>query len=148
MMPLPHRRRPARSPADYRAFVEAFATLAWASFVVAVLPFARLAAIARRPVRRPPPADAARAVRQVAWAIAAAARRAGFRAVCIERGLAAQAMLRRRGIAADFHYGLARDPAGALAAHVWVRAGDSDVTGGDQAAAFHEVAVFRPGDPG
>lgn len=138
------RRLVARSPAERRAIVEAFATLGWASFVVGALPFATLAKIARRPVRRPPPRDPERVLAIVTWAIDAAARRARFRAVCIERGLAAQAMLRCRGIAASFHYGVARDETGALIAHVWVRAGEHDVTGGAQAGDFNEVAVFRP----
>jgi len=37
--------------------------------------------------------------REVSWAVAAAARRVPWRAKCLEQGLAAQAMLRLRGLA-------------------------------------------------
>lgn len=80
-------------------------------------------------------------MRAVAWAVTAAARRARFRAVCIERGLAAQTMLRRRGIGATLYYGAAPGVDG-LAAHVWVRWQGIDVIGGESAARFTPLATF------
>jgi hypothetical protein len=139
----PRRRWQARSPAERRAVAEAFATLLAASLIVRFLPFRRIAAIARRPVTAPAPGDPAATVAIVAWAVDAAARRARFRAVCIERGLTAQAMLRRRGIVATLHYGVARR-AGDLTAHVWVRWRGRDVVGGAESADFREMAVFTP----
>lgn len=133
----------ARSPAERRAVAEAFATLVAASLTVRFLPFRRIAAFARRPVTAAPPADPAAAVALVAWAVGAAARRARFRAVCIERGLAAQSMLRRRGVATTLHYGVARRD-GDLTAHVWVRWGNCDVVGCAESADFREMAVFTP----
>lgn len=133
----------ARSGAERRAVAEAFATLLAASLVVRFLPFRHVADLARRPVTAPTPGDPAATVALVAWAVDAAARRARFRAVCIERGLTAQAMLRRRGIAATLHYGVAKR-AGDLTAHVWVRWGDRDVVGGAESAHFRELAVFSP----
>lgn len=139
------RRWRARSPAERRAIVEALATLAWVSAVVRFRPFRRVAALAVRPVRPPAPIDPAATVALVRWAVTAAARRARFRAVCIEQGLAAQAMLRRRGIAATLHYGVMRET-DALAAHVWVTWHGADVVGGSEAAAFREVARFAPAE--
>ncbi|HWK36706.1 lasso peptide biosynthesis B2 protein [Sphingomonas sp.] len=126
--------------------VEAGAALAVASLAVRLAPFRRIAASASRPPARPAPADAAAIVERVGWAVRAAARRARFRAVCIEQGLAAQWMLRRRGIAATMHYGVARDPERGLIAHVWVRTGDRDVVGGESADRFTLLARFP--DPG
>lgn len=131
----------ARRPDERRAIVEAFAALALASAAVKLLPFRIIARRAQRLASGMPPADPARAVATVAWAVRGAARRARFRAVCIEQGLAAQAMLRRRGIAATLHYGVARGGE-RLTAHVWVRWGEVDVVGGEQAAAFRELASF------
>lgn len=139
----PLRRWRARSPAERRAVVEALATLAWASAVVRFRPFRQVADLAERPVERPTPAAPEATVAVVRWAVTAAARRARFRAVCIERGLAAQAMLRRRGIATTLHYGVAREGTG-LAAHVWVTWRGTDVVGGAEAPAFREVARFTP----
>ena len=133
----------ARSGLERRAVAEAFATLIVASLIVRFLPFRRLTEIARRPIVAPPPADPAAVVARIAWAVDAAARRARFRAVCIERGLAAQAMLRRRGVATLFHYGVARRD-GDLTAHVWVTWQGQDVVGGKEAADFREMAIFAP----
>lgn len=122
--------------------VEAGAALTAASLAVRLAPFRRIAAVASRPPQHPAPADAAAVADRVGWAVRAAARRARFRAVCIEQGLAVQWMLRRRGIAATMHYGVARDPERRLVAHVWVRIGARDVIGGEEAARFTLLARF------
>jgi len=131
----------ACSSDERRAIVEAVATLMVASAIVRFSPFRAVARIARRPVRARAPADAERVVATIAWAVGAVARRARFRAVCIEQGLAAQAMLRRRGIATTLHYGVANDD-GDLAAHVWVRWGERDVVGCREAPRFRLLASF------
>lgn len=51
-------------------------------------------------------------------------------------------MLRRRGVDAVLHYGIAREEAGELQAHVWVAAGDAIVVGGAEAPNFKCVAKF------
>ncbi|MGK6319221.1 lasso peptide biosynthesis B2 protein [Sphingomonas sp. DT-204] len=127
--------------------IEACVALAAASLFVKCLPFRRIARFAARPPVRPPPADPSRTADTVAWAVRAAARRARFRAVCIEQGLAVQWMLHRRGIAATMHYGVAQDPARGLIAHVWVRIGDRDVIGGDTAGRFTPLARFPDAPP-
>ncbi|MES2339450.1 MAG: lasso peptide biosynthesis B2 protein [Pseudomonadota bacterium] len=131
----------ARRPDERRALAEAYATLVAATLVVRFAPFRRIAAIAARPVTAPAPSDPADTVATIAWAVTAAARRARFRAVCIERGLAAQAMLRRRGVPTALHYGVAKR-GDDLTAHVWVCWNGQDVVGGDEAADFREMAVF------
>ncbi len=59
---------------------------------------------------------------------------------CFERGLAAHAMLRRRGLQSVLYYGAAG--AGGLRAHVWVRCAGVDVVGGDEAPDFAFLARF------
>jgi hypothetical protein len=83
------------------------------------------------------------ASRRVAWAIAAAARRAPWRSECLEQAIAAKAMLRRRGIASTLYLGMARDP---VAAHAWLRVGDLNVTGGRDVARYSVVASFADVD--
>ena len=126
------------------ALVEAAATLALASAMVRFAPFRRVAALASRPVATAGGTDAAAASARIAWAVRAAARRARFRAVCIEQGLAAQLMLRRRGFASTMHYGVSPDEARGLTAHVWVTLHGHPVVGVAEAAAFREVARFPP----
>ena len=119
--------------------------LAAASVTVKVAPFRTIARGAARVPTRAAPADADRVIATVAWAVRAAAHRAHFRAVCIEQGLAAQWMLRRRGIAGTIHYGVAQDPERGLIAHVWVRVGEHDVVGCESAGQFTLLARFPDG---
>ena len=54
---------------------------------------------------------------------------------------------RATDVAATFHplyYGLAQDDRSGLHAHVWVRAGDFDVIGGEIAHRFVILATFPP----
>jgi hypothetical protein len=134
----------AREAEERAALVEALAMLALASALVRFAPFRRIAALASRPTTRTPSEESERTVARTAWAIRAAARRVPFRAMCIEQGLAAQLMLRRRGAASTLHYGVSRDPARGVAAHVWVTLAGRPVVGCEEATAFREVARFPP----
>src|SRR5439155_345894 len=81
-------------------------------------------------------------VDRVRWAVQAAAQRVPWRALCFEQGLAAQQMLRRRGVRSVLYYGAAHDSQEELAAHVWVRAGNMDVVGCEIASRFALLATF------
>jgi hypothetical protein len=86
---------------------------------------------------------AASEAREVARAIARAARLVPFRAVCLQQAFAALLMLRRRGLAATVHLGLARNhESGDLKAHAWSRCGDLPVTGVAASRGFVPVAAF------
>ncbi|MGZ9098410.1 MAG: lasso peptide biosynthesis B2 protein [Brevundimonas sp.] len=123
------------------ALAEAVLQLGLARARVALRPFRDVARAASR-TPAGPHGDSASARRLVAWAVTAAARRAPWRAKCLEQGLAAQAMLRRRGVEAVLHYGLKRGEIGDLDAHVWVTAGGCDVVGGALATGYVEMARF------
>jgi Transglutaminase-like superfamily len=75
------------------------------------------------------------------WALTAVGSRLPIRIGCYERGIAACWMLRRRGFAADFHYGVGKLDSG-LAAHVWITSGDRGVTGCENADQFSEMPLF------
>ena len=67
---------------------------------------------------------------QVAWAVAAAARRLPGGATCLPQALACDAMLRRRGYATRLHIGVAaREGIGPMAAHAWVELNDRVIIG-------------------
>lgn len=91
------------------------------------------------------PADAAQLAqaRAVGWAIAVLSRRWPWAIVCLPQALAAQRLLRRRQVPCVLHLGLARDAHGRLSAHAWLRCADVDITGGEVAARYAEVAAFR-----
>ena len=126
--------------------LEAIVWLALAALAIAVLPFRNLGRLAARPIRRPKPPDSVRLTeaRHVRWAIFAAARRVPWRTVCFQRGLAAQFMLRRRGIPSVLYYGAAQDDRSGLSTHVWVRDCDFNVVGGEIAYRFAILATFPP----
>lgn len=131
---------------DRALLCEAMLLLAFARIVIAVLPFRTVGRIAGWIRVSNAPSDEVRAatVRRVGWAIGACAKRAPFRAVCFQQGLAAQIMLRRRGVPSILHFGAAPDVQNGLVAHVSVRDGDTNVVGGEDAARFPVLITFPP----
>ncbi len=111
-----------------------------------MLPFRHVGLLAGRPIRRSKLPREARLnrVQRIRWAIITTAARVPWRALCFQQGLAAQLMLRRRGIPAVLYYGAAQDDRSGLYAHVWVRDGDVDVIGGEIAYRFAILATFPP----
>jgi hypothetical protein len=77
----------------------------------------------------------------VAAAVEEVASKPWIRAACLARALAAQAMLRRRGVASHLCLGVNRADT-KLAAHAWIEFREAIVVGGSEAAAFKRVAVF------
>lgn len=134
----------ALSIGEYALLGEAMVALAIAAVSLTILPFCRVVTFASRPVLRPNPceSDRARIIAGVRWGVQTSARRAPWRAECFQKGLAAVWMLRRKGIAATLHYGVARDAERRLIAHVWVRARGQDVIGCEIESAFTEIARF------
>jgi hypothetical protein len=131
---------------DVLLLLEATLWMTIAGIAVAVLPFRHLGLLASCPVRGPKPTDQARVimVRRVRWALVTATRRAPWHAWCFQQGVAAQLMLRRRGIPSVLFYGAGSNDQSGLSAHVWVRDGDVDVIGGDIAYRFAVLATFPP----
>jgi len=131
---------------DRFLLLEAILWLGVAGLAIAVLPFRNIGLLAARQIRRPKPPDPVRLaqVRRIRWAIVATAGRVPWRAVCFQQGLAAQFMLRRRGIPSVLYYGAAQDDRSGLSTHVWVRDGDLEVVGGEIACRFAILATFPP----
>ena len=121
--------------------VEALAALGASSAAARFLPFRWSVRMGSRKLSRKVQGGCD-CIRDVHWGIEVAAAGAPWRAVCLQKGLALQWMLRRRGIDALLHYGLAKEKAGKLEAHVWVSVGDKLVIGGEIASKFHCVASF------
>ncbi len=117
--------------------------LALAKLAVRFAPMSRLTAWASRPPRRIA-RFALGEVGWVAWAVDTAGAKPWMRALCLPRALAAQAMLRRRGIASSLCLGVARDGQG-LAAHAWIELGQDIVVGGSEAPRFTRLVEF--GEP-
>ncbi len=131
---------------DRFLLIEAIFWLAASGIVIAVVPFRRVAALAACPIRKPTPSHETclTEVRRVRWAVAATASRMPWRALCFQQGLAAQLMLRRRGVPSVLYYGAARDDQSGVIAHVWVRSGNVDVVGCEIASRYVVLATFPP----
>jgi hypothetical protein len=136
-----------RTPRERRLALEALRHLAWAKILVQVLPFPRLARRLGKPQtetsRTITPQERAIAA-EISWAVQAVARHLPVGFVCLPQAVAAQAMLRRRGLSTTLYFGVAFDQnrKDALTAHAWLRAGDRIVTGADQIHGHHAVEWF------
>lgn len=124
--------------------VEAAFYLFLARFAVAVLPFGKLVWFLERRPKSQGLCETQRGLlrKEVSWAIAATAAHLPGKTVCFPRGIAAQAMLRRRGIAATLYYGAATIPDEGFVAHVWVQDGEQGVVGHLEAGQFNVLAVY------
>lgn len=119
-------------PAARRLVVaEAVAQLLWARLAVAFCSFQRLTRVFGRPARQPElMGDARVRTRQeVRSAILTVYQRFPGKTTCFHRAMAAQAMLRRRGIGVTLYYGAATLPESGLATHAWVQDGAEGVVG-------------------
>ena len=117
--------------------VEAILTLAVAAAAVAFAPYRRAVKLGSRPLaarRQSNPED-------IVWSVNAASARVPWRAMCFERGLALQWMLRRRGHDARLVYGARMKEQSGLDAHVWVTLDDRILIGGEEAETYGSLAT-------
>jgi transglutaminase superfamily protein len=119
---------------------EAAVLLVAARLALRFIPAARLFVLVNRPPRR---VDrfAADEIGWVAWAVETIAGRPWMRAAALPRALAAQMMLRRRGIASRLCLGVARE-GNTLAATAWIEVGRTRILGGAEAGRFTRMAQF------
>ena len=138
---MPHHPQPP-SLAELRDVAEAAVALTAASLAVSLLPFRWVVRSMGRsdPVESSPWGD----FRPVRLAVERASRRLPWRTVCMQQGLAAHWLLRRRGLASRLHYGIASEPS-AMKAHVWVMLGGEVVIGERHIDPHVPVASFPPG---
>jgi Transglutaminase-like superfamily len=121
---------------------EAAMFLILARLAVRFLPAAWILAWARRPPRHVNRFAVQQVAGWVPWAVETMAAKPWMQAACLPRALAAQAMLRRRGVASRLCLGVAREGAG-LSAHAWLELGqDWIIVGEAQAPLFKRLVEF------
>lgn len=133
-----------RSPREFLLLLEAGAFLIAARFALRTLRTSQIVAWVRRPL---PVAGALLEechLRQFQWAVTAFSRNAPIRLVCFPQALAMYAMLRRRGLTSEILYGAARLEDGSLAAHAWLRSEGRIWIGGEVAADFSVLDIWKP----
>ncbi len=79
---------------------------------------------------------------EVQWAIGEAKWYLPGKTMCFPQAIAAQAMLRRRGISTTLYYGAVTLPTRELKAHVWVQDGTIGVVGYETAKDYHILAQY------
>jgi hypothetical protein len=131
---------------------EAVAYLFAARLALIFIPFPRLAphlgtfvppAEARAyAVRTKTAPEEAQLAEDIGWAVTRAARYLPFKAVCLPQAIAAQVMLRRRGVKSVMHFGAAKGTEKPLDAHAWLDAAGVAVTGYPVMENFAEIACF------
>ena len=120
--------------------VEATLALAAARAAVAFLRFKSAVRLGSRELGRGEPLPP-KSVDEICWSVRAASARVPWRAMCFERGLALQWMLRRRGTDARLVYGARLQGETGLDAHVWVTLGERILIGGVQAENYRRLAT-------
>lgn len=128
------------SPSDALLLAEACLVLALSSAAVRIAPLAQVRRLASWPLGRPRRRRDLTA--KVPWAIVACVRRLPWPAMCFPQGLTAQIMLRRRGLDSTLYFGAAPNTKDGLAAHVWVKLGETDIIGCEAAPGYAVLAKF------
>ena len=128
----------------WRLQLEAATYLVAARMAVRLLPFRWLTPLFERAPRRPELEGTARAVArsEVRRAIFNAARRLPGDTVCFPKAVAAQAMLRRRGVGTVLYCGASISSPDGLTAHVWVQDGEVGVSGFNASKGYSALARF------
>jgi hypothetical protein len=125
--------------------VEACGYLIWARILLCILPFRQLTRFFNRPpAGRMAISNAERILlrHEIRWAVERAAGHMPGETACFPRGMAAQAMCRRRGVGATLYYGAATVPGKGLSAHVWVLDHTEGIIGHQNAEEFRILARF------
>jgi hypothetical protein len=124
--------------------IEATIALTVARLAVATLSTERLLRWASRPPRQIKRFNAPMMAAMVSWSVDRVGAKPWMKAACLPRALAAQLMLRRRGMASRLCLGVAR-AGGNLAAHAWLELAQAAVIGGGEVPRFTRLVEFGDG---
>ncbi|WP_025716574.1 lasso peptide biosynthesis B2 protein [Paenibacillus sp. 1-18] len=81
-------------------------------------------------------------IRHISHAVELASRYTPWHSSCLVQAIAAMTLLRRRKLDCTLYLGTAKNAAGRLTAHAWVRSGPIYVTGEREMEAFTVVGIF------
>lgn len=138
-------------PAQRHLLIETIGWLGMLRIATLTLPFRRVASLLRLspsgapdgPVPGYLPVCADRGAAAVGWAVQAAAARTPWLSPCLVQSLAGYAILRRRRVPSAVYLGVAKDAAGRLIAHSWLRCGERIVTGGGDHGRYSAIACYQ-----
>jgi hypothetical protein len=136
--------------ADRWLFAEAAIWLAVARLAISILPFRRLAKHLGEQHAESPVEDETAAVLsgRVSRAVRIMRRHVPWDSHCLAQAIAAQQMLRCRGVRSTLYLGVAKDGQTDLKAHAWLRCGRVLVVGGPGQQHYAVVSTFAHPDRG
>jgi len=119
------------SAVEQRLLVEALLWLTLARLAIPAVPFRRIAPLLGRTMEETPfhVTEGPPVAEGVSQAIRTAADHAPWKSRCLVRAVAAQWMLKRRGIGSTLYLGVSKEDTKVMSAHAWVRCGDKFLTG-------------------
>jgi len=85
--------------------------------------------------------DVARA-KKIGWAVETMSRYTFWESKCLAQAIAAQWMLKRRGISSTLYLGAAKNETREMSAHAWVRSGAHILTGSPEHERYAVIALF------
>lgn len=123
---------------------EAVLYLLAARFALSIFSFQQLTRFFTSPARQPElvGAERARVRNEVGRVVFKVRRTSLLRTTCMHRAIAAQAMLRRRGVSTTLCYGARTLPEEGLTTHVWLQDGTQGVVGHYSAKSYYILERF------
>jgi len=131
--------------ADRGLLLEAVWWLGLARLALLIVPFRWIAPYLGRQKAETGPdlgAHPEEEVLRIGWAVRATARRTPWESTCLAQAIAANRLLRRRGISSTLYLGMAKDERDEWQAHAWLRCGPHVLTGGPGHERFAVVTTF------
>ena len=130
---------------DSFTFIEASLYLTAALTALKTIPFRHLEPWFTRPAKARRLSDTERAGhrKKVRQAVLKASRRLPIKATCFTRAMAAQAMLRHRGIGTTLFYGVHNSTGSGLETHVWLKDGSEGIVGHFKSSDYHLLATYQ-----
>ncbi|WP_141504041.1 lasso peptide biosynthesis B2 protein [Paenibacillus luteus] len=125
--------------------VEAVFDLGWARLRIAFQPFSKIAPSLGHymiETESEPLAEHRQSLLQVRSVIHIASRHTPWESKCLARAIAGMRMLERRHISSTLYLGTAKDDAGKLIAHAWLRSGAHYITGAEEMERFTVTGMF------
>ncbi len=130
---------------ERRLFLEAAIRLGIARLMILTLPFRWYAPLLGTPMTESPhepEIDKIPLITIIARQIKRAARMTPWQSTCLAQAMAAQQMLKRRGLPNTLYLGVARENESTLSAHAWLCCGSIILTGEREMAHFTMVSSF------
>ncbi|MBT2679840.1 lasso peptide biosynthesis B2 protein [Bacillus sp. ISL-35] len=125
-------------------FIEAFLFLGWAR-ILKMLPFSKVAPSLGDKMNETPynSIDShSIEIKNVSYAIHIMSKYTFWESECLVKAVAGMKMLKRRNIDSTLYLGIAKDAAGKMIAHAWLRSGSFYISGSEGMEKFTIVGVF------